>query len=143
MTVSFEINSTESKVEAARLMRGFAAVIAGEAYDQETEEAGSLETPETTTKKAPAKKSSAKKESATDELSNAAKPIEDNLAKKISMDDLRAIASDILENESDSIADEFAELLGKYGAAKLSKLDEQHFDAILPELKKLQKKANL
>jgi len=142
VSVKFESNN-DSRGEAARLMRGFAAVIAGEAYDQETAEASGLEGTATKppAKTAPKKTGTKAKDTPTEELGAAAEPMEENAS--VSMDDLRAIASEILENESDAIADEFESLLKKYKTDKLSKLKPEHFDAILPELKKLQKKANL
>lgn len=142
VSVKFE-STSESRGEAARMLRGFAAVIAGEAYDQETAEASGLESSPASGAKKPGGKPGSKTtkaaDNATSELGEAASSME----TAVTMDDLRAIASEILESESESITDEFEALLKKYKTDKLSKLKPEHFDAMLPELKKLQKKASL
>lgn len=100
-------------------------------------------------KKAPAKSSGKgkTKDTPTQELADAAEPMEEKevvAEPTVSLDDIREIATDIVEDETEGGGQEqFAAALKKVGAASMSKVPKEKFDEFYAMLKVIKKKMAL
>lgn len=136
MILKFEINTDTMTGEDIAVGHKVLDALAGVAYENEGAEAAAAGGGETAAKKGTGRggKKAAAADTATNELANAAAPMEEKSEPAVTLDALRTLATPIADDEANDGNAKFVALVEKHGGTKLSNVPKENYAALYADL---------